>query len=57
MLKEPTVALSVGQGADELEAAQQVTLGFNRARIREAAGQLTAAAAEYKVRLLLHLTG
>ncbi len=37
------------QGRDELEAAQQVTLGFNRARVREAAGQLTAAAAEYKV--------
>jgi len=37
------------QGQDELEAAQQVTLGFNRARVREAAGQLTAAAAEYKV--------
>ena len=34
-----------------------MTLGFNHARIREAAGQITAAAAEYKVHLRRRLPG
>jgi hypothetical protein len=37
-----------GAGAGGLPAGAQVTLGFNRARIREAAAQPTAAAAEYR---------
>ena len=37
------------QSAADMPASAQVTLGFNMARIREASGHITAAAAEYKV--------
>jgi len=41
-------AEGAGAGAGGLPAGAQVTLGFNRVRIREAAAQPTAAAAEYR---------
>ena len=37
------------QSAVDMPASAQVTMGFNMARIREASGNLTAAASEYKV--------
>ena len=37
-----------GTAAGGLPAGAQVTLGFNRARIREAAGELAAAAADFR---------